>query len=179
MNGLPTRPLRRFALAMTAVPLLAAPDARCAPVESQAQVLIQAPVDRVWQLLTQIDQWPRWNTAVQSAQLSGGLAVGSTFVWRSGGFTVTSTLQEVDAHRRLVWTGRAFGTQAVHFWELSETPAGVEVRTSETFTGWLPRLMPGTMQEKLDSTLPLWLSALKLAAEAKGGPRSDAPNLPG
>ena len=47
------------------------------------------------------------------------------------------------------------------------TEQGVVVKTSETFDGWLPRLMPQTMQKKLDETLPAWLEALKLEAERR------------
>lgn len=141
--------------------------AHAAAVESQAQVVVQAPVDRVWELLTRVERWPRWNAAVQSAELRGSFASGSTFVWRSEGFTVTSTLREIEVSKRLTWTGKAIGTEAVHRWELEETTTGVIVRTSETFDGWLPRLLPRMMQKKLESTLPRWLAALKLAAESK------------
>jgi len=158
---------RRFALLIAALQWLLPDAAHAAAVESQAQVLIQAPVDRIWELLIRVDEWPRWNKAVQSSELQGPFATGSTFVWRSEGFTVTSMLRDIEVPKRLTWTGKAFGTNAVHRWELEETPDGVVVRTSETFDGWLPALMPDTMQRKLDSTLPRWLTALKLAAEGK------------
>jgi hypothetical protein len=39
------------------------------------------------------------------------------------------------------------------------------VTTTETFSGWLPSLLPGTLQQQLDDTLPPWLGALKRVAE--------------
>ena len=157
----------RSARAIAALKSLIRVGAQAAAVQSEAQVVILAPVDRVWELLTRVEQWPRWNPAVQSVRLQGSFTVGSTFVWRSEGFNVASTLREVDVCRRLSWTGKAFGTVAVHGWYLEDTTDGVIVRTSETFDGWLPRLMHGTMRRKLESTLPRWLAALKFAAEGK------------
>jgi hypothetical protein len=44
----------------------------------------------------------------------------------------------------------------------------VKVTTTETFDGWMPRLMPRTMQKMLDDTLPKLLASLKRAAEQQG-----------
>ena len=86
--------------------------------------------------------------------LSGPLHPGSVFRWKSKGFAVTSTLREVTPKRRIAWTGKAFGTRAVHTWEIEESNQGTILKTAESFAGWLPRLMPRAMQRTLDETLP-------------------------
>jgi len=139
--------------------------ARAAQVQSMAQIEINAPADRVWRLLTRIDGWPKWNPAVDSSVLQGPLGKGSIFVWKSKGFTVTSTLQDVEPLRRLSWTGAAFGTRAFHSWDLRELDGQVVVSTFESFDGWVPCLFSRAMQKTLDDTLPAWLQALKTAAE--------------
>jgi len=140
---------------------------RIPAARSQAQVEIAAPPLRVWDLLSNIDQWPKWNMLVQRAALGGPLEPGSVFTWKSKGLTIISTLQEVTPYQRLAWTGRAFGTRAIHSWEIDATDHGSVLRTAESFDGWLPRLMPKTMQRTLDETLPAWLKAIKLEAERK------------
>lgn len=161
-----TRTYRHAAATVLAIlaPLAHSP-AEAAQPQSAARITIDAPADRVWQLLTQIDNWPRWNSAVDSAALSGPLAPGSVFVWKSRGFQVTSTLQDVEPRHRLTWTGVAFGTRAFHSWDIREADGHVVVSTFETLDGWLPWLLTGTMQKTLDETLPAWLQALKVAAE--------------
>jgi uncharacterized protein YndB with AHSA1/START domain len=136
-----------------------------ATASSQAQVEIAASPERVWQLLSNIDQWPNWNALVQRAVLRGPLQPGSVFKWKSKGLTVMSTLQQVTPNQRLTWTGQAFGTRAIHTWEIEQTDHGVLLRTAESFDGWLPQLMPKTMQRTLDQTLPSWLEAIKSEAE--------------
>jgi len=132
---------------------------------SEAEIEIAAQPQRVWNLLTRIEQWPAWNALVEKATLSGPLRPGSVFRWSSRGFTVTSTLREVTPSRRIAWTGKAFGTRAFHSWEIEATERGTILRTAEWFGGWLPRMMPGAMQRTLDETLPAWLLAIKAQVE--------------
>jgi uncharacterized protein YndB with AHSA1/START domain len=136
---------------------------------SRAQIQIAASPERVWDLLSNIDRWPRWNALVQTAVLSGPLQPGNVFKWKSKGLTIVSTLQEVVPNERLTWTGKAFGTQAIHMWEIEPTDQGVVLLTEESFDGWLPRLMPKTMQRTLDETLPAWLKTIKSEAERNHG----------
>jgi uncharacterized protein YndB with AHSA1/START domain len=136
-----------------------------AAASSQAQIQIAAPSERVWELLSNIDRWPTWNSLVQRAVLSGPLHPGSVFNWKSKGLTVISTLREVMPKQRLTWTGKAFGTRAIHTWEIEEADHDLVLRTAESFDGWLPQLMHKTMQRTLDETLPAWLKAIKFEAE--------------
>lgn len=136
-----------------------------AAASSQAQIEIAAPPERVWELLSNIERWPTWNSLVQKSVLSGPLHPGSVFKWKSKGFAVTSTLREVTQKRRIAWTGKAFGTRAVHTWEIEESNQGTILTTAESFAGWLPKLMPRAMQRTLDETLPVWLQAIKAEAE--------------
>jgi uncharacterized protein YndB with AHSA1/START domain len=150
----------------SAAALIAAAPQVTAKAMSQSTIVIDAPLEKVWRLVVDIDRWPAWNTAVESARLDGVLEVGAVFNWKSGGLGIRSTIREIDPMRRLVWTGKTIGTSAVHSWLFKATARGVEVTTSETFDGWLPSVMPRTMQRKLDETLPALLKSLKAAAES-------------
>jgi uncharacterized protein YndB with AHSA1/START domain len=149
------------------IALFAAPSAEAA-ARSQSTIVIDAPIDRIWSLVVDVDRWPSWNKAVQSARLDGDVAPGSVFKWTSGGFGVTSTFRTVQPMTHLSWTCVAFGAHAVHSWLFEPTARGVKVTTTETFDGWMPRLMPRTMQKMLDDTLPKLLASLKRAAEQQG-----------
>jgi uncharacterized protein YndB with AHSA1/START domain len=138
-----------------------------APAKARQECYIHSPPSRVWSLLTDIDHWREWNHAVTEAKLKGAFASGTVFDWKSNGFSVRSTLREIQPERRLSWTGQAFGTRAVHVWSLVPQADGVRVITAESFDGWLVRLMPGTMQHTLNDSLTAMLASLKRAAEAR------------
>jgi hypothetical protein len=136
-----------------------------AKARSRAEILIKAPLEKIWALVVGIDRWPEWNDAVETASLKGPFESGAVFRWKSGGLGIRSTIQDIVALRHLVWTGKTIGTRAVHCWTFEDTDHGVLVTTSETFDGWLPTIMPRTMQRKLDETLPALLMSLKTVAE--------------
>jgi hypothetical protein len=138
---------------------------KSAPAVATHELLINAPMQIIWNLVTEIDRWPSWNPAVKSAKLNGSFEVGTTFDWKSGGISIVSTLQKIEPTSKLVWTGKAIGTRAIHVWSLQHTPAGVLVCTSESFEGWLVSLMRKTMQKTLDESLVAWLNELKRRAE--------------
>ena len=85
-----------------------------APAVARGEIEVAAPPEVVWAVLTDIAAWPSWNPDVKSAALDGPLAAGTQFRWKAGPGTITSTLQSVEAPRRIEWTGTTFGIKAVH-----------------------------------------------------------------
>jgi hypothetical protein len=151
---------------LASAPTLGAANSQsAAKARSQAEILIKAPLETIWALVVGIDRWPEWNDAVETASLEGPFERGAVFRWKSGGLRIQSTIQEIRVLRRLVWTGKTIGTSAVHSWTFEDADNGVLVTTTETFDGWLPTIMPRTMQRKLDETLPALLMSLKAVAE--------------
>lgn len=127
---------------------------------------INAPPDKVWQVLTEVKKWPEWVPGVSRVSPQEPIQAGSSFEWKNNGFPIVSTVRQAYAPNKLTWDGKALGTQAHHEWDLVSGGNNTTiVTTSESFDGWLPSLLSGTMQGTLDDSLPAWLSALKQRAE--------------
>jgi hypothetical protein len=139
---------------------------REAPVIAQHQIDIAAPLATVWDLHINVDDWPQWNHEITAAELDGEFAPGSSFKWTSWGFTVTSTVHAVEAHRRTLWGGAAQGIMGIHEWLFEETPTGVHVVTNESFAGEPVQADPDSMRGTLDTSLASWLARLKTKAES-------------
>lgn len=135
------------------------------PVSASAEIDISAPVQRVWNIQIDFENWYKWNKDVGSMELRGPVAPGTVFNWKGGGVSVSSKIQEVVPLKRIVWIGKAIGIDAVHVWEFKEKDGGTHVYTRETFTGPLAWLMPGTMRNTLASTLDKGVVLLKQEAE--------------
>ncbi len=137
------------------------------PVFSKKSILINAPSTLIWPLITEIEKWPDRFNHVASAKIDGTFTVGKSFVWKSGGVKIVSTIKEIKEGTFILWTGKAFGTQAAHSWTLKQHDNGTLMETSESFDGWLVRLMPKMMQKMLDQTLTEWVDTIKRLAESK------------
>ncbi len=140
---------------------------RSAPVIAHHKVNIDAPLDTVWRLHTDVNAWPTWQTDITAARLAGRFEPGNSFDWTSFGFSVTSTIYDVARQTRVLWGGTASGITGVHEWMLKESEGGVHVVTDESFAGEPVRANVAELQSQLDASLKSWLAHLKAAAESK------------
>jgi hypothetical protein len=130
---------------------------RDAPVIAHHEIDITAPLDTVWSLHTRVNAWPSWNQEMTDASLHGPFEAGNSFTWTSYGFTVTSTIYEVDDQSRTLWGGVAQGITGTHEWRFEPTAEGVHVTTTESLAGDPVDADTAGMQTILDNSLVAWL----------------------
>lgn len=141
-----------------------------APVITRDDIVIHAPLARVWRIQTDVESWPAWQPSVSSAvkQTPGRLRPGSSWVWSTEGLDdITSTVQQVQPHRRIVWGGPAQGITAVHVWTFTQAKDGVHVHTEESWTGDPVTAHTDDLQDALDHSLDQWLHHLKQQSEKR------------
>ena len=141
---------------------------RSAPAVAEAELQVGAPPEVVWDVMADVDRWPEWNPDVKEAMLEGALAPGSTFRWKAGPGTITSTLREVEPPTAIGWSGRTMGISALHVWRLEPRGEGTLVRTEESWNGLPVRVLRGRMQRTLQQAVDAGLRALKAEAERRG-----------
>ena len=160
---------------------------RSASITSAHDLLVDAPVDRVWGLLTDVEGWSDWQQAVTSIERvdSGALAAESQFIWTTpvpesqlspaDTLTITSTVQQVDPGNCLLWQGPAIGEsiqidEGIHLWTFTEVEGGTLVHTEESWDAPVLSALEGADAEAaegmLGGGLEAWLENLKVTAEA-------------
>jgi uncharacterized protein YndB with AHSA1/START domain len=140
-----------------------------APVTGSAEAEVAAPPEVVWDILAGLEGWPSWNHDVKSVQVEGSVAEGTTFRWKAKQGTIRSRIERLDRPSLIAWTGRMLAIEAVHVWRLEPRDGGTFVRTEESFSGLLTRLMRGRLQEALDDALETGIRQLKVEAERRAG----------
>jgi hypothetical protein len=140
-----------------------------APVKGTAEVDIAAPPQAVWDVLTRFENWPNWNPDVKSMSFEGPLAPGSTFRWKAGPGTILSTLDRVEPPRYISWHGKTLTIDAYHEWWLEPRDGGTHVRTEETFSGVLAKILRGQLQKALDKSFQAGVECLKRESERRAG----------
>ncbi|WP_072806189.1 SRPBCC family protein [Rhodococcoides yunnanense] len=154
-----------------------------AQIRYSSEILIDAPIEEIWNLQTDVAEWPTWQQPVTSMKLldSGPLAEGSRFQWTTPApatattpattLTITSTVAQLQEDSCIRWSGPALGDglsidNGVHVWNFSEVDGGVLVRTEETWTGAQVDADVPTSTMFLGAGLEAWLNDLKATAEA-------------
>lgn len=138
-----------------------------APVLARHEIDIRAPLDTVWQLHTDVNAWPTWQTDITAAHLDGEFEPGASFAWTASGLSITSTIYGVTDRSRTLWGGTAEGITGIHEWTFRDMTQGVLVSTNESFAGPPVERDPAPMQSLLDASLVSWLLRLRATAEAR------------
>ena len=142
--------------------------------ELRTEIQISAPIDQVWQVLTDFDHWEDWNPMV--TQVSGNVSVGSKLnITMRGPDTKDAmkyqpTLLEVNPPRGLRWratmmSGLMFTNDRV--FELSEKNGGTVLVNKEEFSGLMVPLFWGKMNLFVVPMLEKMNKALKDKLEAR------------
>ena len=138
-----------------------------APVISRHSVVIDAPLDVIWRLHTDVDAWPDWQPDIETARLMVPFAPGSTFSWHTSGLDIESTIYRVEPEKHTLWGGPAHGIVGIHSWTFTPVQDGVHVDTAESWSGEPIEANVAGMQDALDGSLVAWLGHLRTAAESR------------
>jgi uncharacterized membrane protein len=153
-----------------------------APIHYRTEALIKAPLEKIWNIQTDVAHWPAWQRPVASMQRldSGPLRPGSQFRWTTPApatattpatiLSITSTVQQIQEHRCIRWTGPAIGEGmridgGTHVWTFTPVHDGVLVRTQENWRGAQVESDVPTSTRFLGAGLEAWLTDLRNAAE--------------
>jgi uncharacterized protein YndB with AHSA1/START domain len=136
-----------------------------APVLSAQEIDIDAPIDRVWEVLTAIERWPAWNPDVKSVSVEAPIAEGVTFRWKAGPGTITSRIEHFERPRVVAWSGSTFGIRAIHVWRLEARNGTTLARSEESYEGLVARVLRRSLQKTLDTALADGAIHLKTEAE--------------
>jgi hypothetical protein len=134
-----------------------------APVKASVEITVNASPEKVWGLLTDVKDWPKWHPDITKAEISGPLQRGTDFTWTSGA-NIQSRIALVQPVEEFAWTGTAYKAKAIHVWKLQRLSGDrTLVRTNESMDGFLLALFYSS--KKLQESDQRWLNDLKAAAE--------------
>lgn len=137
-------------------------------MEFSTECLIDAPAERVWQILTDLSAWPDWNTTVISTE--GRIAAGNKVkftVTANPGRAFTTKVSTLAAPNRMVFTGgMPLGLfTGERTFTLEPTDQGVRFKMREVFTGPLSGMI-GKQIPDLQPSFDEFAACLKATAEA-------------
>jgi uncharacterized protein YndB with AHSA1/START domain len=136
-----------------------------APVIQSKEIIINATIEKVWEVMIDIDRWSVWNNNIKDSKTMATPAVGSIFKWTNNGSKITSTIHTLEKNSMMGWTGKNFAAKAIHNWYLTSTETGTKVLTEESMESWIMWLMKKKMNKVLAEDMTSWLEKLKVECE--------------
>ena len=162
---MPNKPLLISFISLAVTPRIFMLTDNSAPVQCSRTIIINAKAEKVWAVLTDIDNWNKWLSTVKQSKLNGPLQPNTTFDWKSGGFDIHSTLHTVTPFSKFGWTGKVYGIYAIHNWSFKELNGVTEVAVSESMQGFLARLFKKSFNKTIEKDMEVSLELLKAACE--------------
>lgn len=137
-----------------------------APVQTQDTVIIDAPVEAVWQIMTDINGWPKHFDFIRKVQAPVNLQQGTSFQWRTNRLKLTSTLLTVSPTDTLGWVGGRYGVTVHHYWYFQALAnRRTRVISAESQRGLIIRLLKKQFHQSLQEGSQKWLRQLKYNCE--------------
>ena len=137
-----------------------------APVVQKKQTIIHSSPEKIWEILTDIDNWSKWNSKIRQPHAQETIGIGSTFTWKINGSKIRSKIHFFSPHEVFGWTGKTLGASAIHNWYLEATENGTKVIVEESMEGWIIQLMKRKINQKLAEDMAFWLEQLKKESES-------------
>jgi short-subunit dehydrogenase/uncharacterized protein YndB with AHSA1/START domain len=109
-------------------------------VELHIETVIPAPVERVWEILADVERWPSWYRACRWVRMESGGRTPS-FRWKAHPVELLSRVVTADGPRVFAFVADGMGVHAERAFTLRPTADGLGtvVADHETQIGWLPR----------------------------------------
>ena len=120
---------------------------------SKEEIMINSPVENVFKILSDINNWPAWQSSVTKAQINDSTKSGVEFKWKAGGLKINSKLHTVNANSEIGWTGRIWWIKAVHNWYLINENNKTKVIVKESLNGLGSSLMQRSLIEGMRKNL--------------------------
>ncbi len=138
---------------------------------SQDGCTISAPVERVWDVFSDVERWPEWTASVTDLTVVSGpvLAIGSRVRIKQPGLPVLVwEVTAVEPGRSWTWTSRSVGvrTRARHQLERIDS-ATTHVEQIIEHTGALGVLVGRLMRRRTRRYLAMEAAGLKARSEAR------------
>ena len=125
---------------------------------------INASVEKVYSLVSDIGNWPNWFEGVTEVKVNGNIQEGTYFTWKAKGYKIKSKIHTVNNNLAIGWTGKIWWIKAVHNWRFKSDQNGkTKVIVQENFAGFCSSFMKNSLKSDMRNDLII----LKKASEKK------------
>lgn len=85
-----------------------------APVVQSKEIVILASPEKIWNVLSDINNWDKWNKRISNPTLQTKIEEGAQFTWKTNGSKIKSVIHTLKKNEIMGWKGKAFGATAIH-----------------------------------------------------------------
>lgn len=135
---------------------------------SYSKIFDNVKRDTIWQLWTDVNNWPQWHGDLDYCKMEGPFAIGNHFMLKPKRVRpVKITLTEIEKGRKFTDCTQFFGAKMYDTHEVEETPKGLRLTNTLVVKGPLKLLWIKLVAQNVADTVPQEMDALVALAREK------------
>jgi len=134
-----------------------------ASIKDQHSIIINAPIEKVWEILIDLNSWHEWNKEISGMKVEGEIKEGTKFKWVNHGKKTSSQIQQFKAPTDLAWSGKTSLVKEIQSWQLESDEGQTIVTLSASLHGAFTFFVNSHL--KVYNELINWIESLKARAE--------------
>lgn len=135
-----------------------------ANIKDQHSLIINAPIEKVWDKLTDIKKWPEWHPEIESISLKGNVEEGTQFIKVQNGTKINATIQLLEKPNALATTNKTGLIKGVNVWELEQNDDQTTLTYSSSQQGVLTVFVVN--HQKIYHEITSWLEYFQKSLES-------------
>lgn len=128
-------------------------------------IVINKDQKSIWDILTDVNNWGRWNPSIDHAAIYGQLREGTNFKCNSSKWEFDCKISKLELEQNIIFQGYTIGLSLILAWQLERDDQGTKVVISLNATGWMVSLFRNRLSNYFEYILHRWLTSLKTQAE--------------
>src|SRR5690606_24984385 len=131
-----------------------------APIKVEKSIVINADIEKIWRVLTNIDNWSTWNSDISISKIKGELQIAGSFHLKSG-ITLKSKIHTTNPYSEFGWTSRNLGVYVISNWRLVEIDDQTKVYVQKSMDGVFSVILCAYFERILRMRISNWLISMK------------------
>ena len=134
-----------------------------ASIRDSHSIVINAKIEKVWDILINVERWPEWNADISKVQIDGKPEIGKDCQWNFNRTRIKSQFQAIEEPKLISWSGKTRWVKEIYVWQMESDENQTIITLSASLQGFLVTLVNN--HQKVYNELINWLEALKKRAE--------------
>ena len=136
-----------------------------ASIKDQHSIIINAPIERVWNIVSNVAAWPEWNGEIKNLKISEPPVEGTKFDWKIGRMNLSSQIQLMEKPGVIAFTGKSTLVKRIYVWSFETDDKQTIASLSTSLQGWFTVWVEN--HRSVYNELLSWLELLKQKAEGE------------
>jgi len=123
--------------------------------------------EKIWSVISDINNWSVWNPSIDHAVLYGQFAEGSKFRLTSGKWDFDCIIGKIESHKIISINCKTMGLVISLTWEITNSALGSKVQLIAAGSGFLISLIRNKTAAQINEILDYSLNSLKIYCEKR------------